>query len=75
MAVIEARRSHTYGKKRILASSFFGTAVEWYDFYAYGTATALVFNTKFFPDESTTAGTITAFAIFAVGFISRPAGV
>lgn len=74
MAVIEARRSHTYGKKRILASSFFGTAVEWYDFYAYGTATALVFNTKFFPDESTTAGTITAFAIFAVGFISRPAG-
>ena len=62
------------GKKRVLTSSFIGTAVEWYDFYAYGTATALIFNQQFFPTESSLIGSIAAFAIFAIGFISRPLG-
>ncbi|GAB3613265.1 MFS transporter [Humibacter ginsengisoli] len=61
-------------KKRVLTSSFVGTAVEWYDFYAYGTATALIFNVQFFPSSSSVFGSIAAFAIFAIGFISRPLG-
>lgn len=62
------------GKRRVLTSSFIGTTVEWYDFYAYGTATALVFNAQFFPAASSVLGSIAAFAIFAIGFLSRPLG-
>lgn len=56
-----------------LASSI-GTAVEWYDYFIYGTAAALVFNELFFPSYSSTAGTLAAFATFTVGFIARPFG-
>jgi len=67
----QRRRS---GKARVLTSAFVGTTVEWYDFYAYGTATALIFNQQFFPSASSLIGSIAAFAIFAIGFISRPLG-
>jgi MFS transporter, MHS family, shikimate and dehydroshikimate transport protein len=53
---------------------FVGTTIEWYDFYLYGTATALVFDRMFFPDISPTAGTMAAFATFAAGFGARPIG-
>jgi MFS family permease len=51
-----------------------GTTLEWYDFFLYGTASALVFNKQFFPALSPTAGTLAAFATLAVGFVARPLG-
>jgi metabolite-proton symporter len=59
---------------RIAVASFIGTAIEFYDFYIYGTAAALVFGTLFFPSFSVTAGTLASLATFAVGFIARPLG-
>ncbi|MGY3566595.1 MFS transporter [Sinomonas sp. RB5] len=61
-------------KRRILASAFVGTTIEWYDFYLYGTASALVFNKQFFPDASPLVGVLASFATYAVGFIARPLG-
>jgi MFS family permease len=55
-------------------ASFAGTTVEWYDFYAYGTASALVFGKIFFPSEDQAVGTLAAFATFWVGFLARPLG-
>lgn len=51
-----------------------GTTLEWYDFFLYGTAAALIFNEQFFPSLSPAAGTLAAFSTFAVGFIARPLG-
>ncbi|MFC7583593.1 MFS transporter [Nonomuraea antimicrobica] len=51
-----------------------GTAIEFYDFYIYGTAAALVLNTAFFPGMDPVAGSLAAFSTFAVAFISRPLG-
>ncbi|WP_199565015.1 MFS transporter [Spongiactinospora rosea] len=51
-----------------------GTTLEWYDFYLYGTAAALVFNKQFFTTLSPVAGTLAAFSTFAVGFLARPLG-
>jgi metabolite-proton symporter len=59
---------------RAVASSFVGTAIEWYDFFIYGTAAALVFGPQFFPSGSDLAGTLAAFATLAVGFVARPFG-
>jgi MFS family permease len=74
VSILELKPNAVQGKKRVLTSAFVGTTVEWYDFYAYGTAAALIFNKQFFPAESPVAGTLAAFATFAVGFIARPAG-
>jgi MFS transporter, MHS family, shikimate and dehydroshikimate transport protein len=60
--------------KRIVASSILGSAVEWYDFLIYGTATALVFNKLFFPLSNPALGTIAAFGSYGVGFFARPFG-
>src|ERR1700740_3833825 len=60
--------------QRIVVSSIIGTAVEWYDFLIYGTATALVFNKLFFPMSDPALGTIAAFGTYAVGFLARPLG-
>jgi MFS family permease len=57
-----------------LISSVIGTSIEWYDFFLYGTAAALVFPKLFFPDSSAYAGTLAAFATYAVGFAARPVG-
>ncbi|MER7831100.1 MFS transporter [Streptomyces sp. NPDC095602] len=59
---------------RVAAASLAGTAVEFYDFYVYGTAAALVLGPLFFPTFSPLAGTLAAFGTFAVGFVSRPLG-
>jgi len=59
---------------RIAMASFVGTAVEWYDYFIYGTAAAIVFGPLFFPRFSATAGTMAAFASYAVGFLARPLG-
>src|ERR687884_609736 len=55
-------------------ASFIGTAIEWYDFFLYGTAAALVFNRLFFPEFDPLVGTLLAFTTFAVGFVARPLG-
>jgi MFS transporter, MHS family, shikimate and dehydroshikimate transport protein len=60
--------------RQVAAASFIGTTIEWYDFFLYGTAAALVFGRLFFPAASDLAGTLAAFATFAAGFIVRPLG-
>ncbi|MGA5277527.1 MFS transporter [Streptomyces cellulosae] len=62
------------GPGRVAFASFIGTTVEWYDFFIYGTAAALVFNQLFFPTVDPLTGTLAAFATFAVGFVARPIG-
>ncbi|NVJ25754.1 MULTISPECIES: MFS transporter [Myxococcus] len=59
---------------KVAVASFIGTAIEWYDFFLYGTAAALVFNRLFFPSFDPLTGTMAAFGTFAVGFIARPLG-
>jgi MFS family permease len=59
---------------RISFASFVGTAIEYYDFYIYGTAAALVFPHVFFPNMSPTMATIASFGTFAAAFFSRPLG-
>jgi metabolite-proton symporter len=58
----------------VVLASFIGTAIEWYDFFLYGTAAALVFPALFFPEFSELAGTLAAFSTYAVGFAARPLG-
>ncbi|MBI5775423.1 MAG: MHS family MFS transporter [Verrucomicrobia bacterium] len=60
--------------RRVVLASFIGTTIEWYDFFLYGTAAALVFNKLFFPTIDPLAGTMAAFATYAVGFFARPLG-
>src|SRR5215831_6851649 len=60
--------------KKMSCASIIGTAVEWYDYYLYGLASALVFGPLFFPGLGTFAGTVASFATFAVGFFIRPFG-
>jgi MFS transporter, MHS family, shikimate and dehydroshikimate transport protein len=60
--------------RQVVLASFIGTAIEWYDFFLYGTAAALVFPALFFPEFSELAGTLAAFSTYAVGFAARPLG-
>jgi MFS family permease len=60
--------------KRVAAASFVGSAIEYYDFYIYGTAAALVFPKVFFPHLGTTMATVASMATFAAAFLSRPVG-
>jgi len=55
-------------------SSVVGTSIEWYDFFLYGTASAIVFPEVFFPHSSSYSGTLESFATYAVGFAARPVG-
>lgn len=59
---------------RIGMASFIGTSMEWYDFFIYSTAAALVFNKLFFPDFDPLVGTVLAFSTFAAGYLARPVG-
>ncbi|MDT7652138.1 MAG: hypothetical protein QOI36_3544 [Pseudonocardiales bacterium] len=60
--------------RRVVVASLVGTSLEWYDFFIYGTAAALVFNKLFFPSFDPLVGTLLAFTTYAVGFIARPLG-
>ncbi len=60
--------------KHVAMASYVGSAIEYYDFYIYGTAAALVFPRVFFPHLGTTMATVASMATFAAAFISRPAG-
>jgi metabolite-proton symporter len=59
---------------RIVTASLIGTAIEWYDFFVYATAAALVLGQLFFPNVSPLVGTLAAFSTFAIGFVARPFG-
>src|SRR5512142_1375171 len=60
-------------RKAVIASTV-GTAIEWYDFFIYGTAAALVFGKLYFPNEAPLAGTLAAFGTYFIGFVGRPIG-
>src|SRR6266536_3740759 len=60
--------------RRAVIASTVGTSIEWYDFFLYGTAAALVFPKLFFPTSSAYTGTLESFATFFVGFAARPLG-
>ncbi|MFI9407091.1 MFS transporter [Nocardia sp. NPDC052316] len=60
--------------RRVAIASCIGTTIEFYDFFIYGTAAALVFPKVFFPALGSTAGTVASFATFAVAFVARPVG-
>ncbi|WP_051853287.1 MFS transporter [Streptomyces aureocirculatus] len=69
---------HGSGRKngigRIVGASLVGTTIEWYDFFLYGSAAALVFNDLFFPTADPLTGTLIAFITYAIGFLARPLG-
>jgi MHS family shikimate/dehydroshikimate transporter-like MFS transporter len=69
-----AHSSETNSVRLVAVASFIGTTIEWYDFFLYGTAAALVFNRLFFPTFDPLMGTLAAFGTYAVGFIARPVG-
>jgi metabolite-proton symporter len=60
--------------RRVVMASLIGTTIEWYDFFLYGSAAALVFNKLFFPEFDPLTGTLLAFATYALGFVARPIG-
>jgi hypothetical protein len=62
--------------RKVIVASLVGTSLEWYDFFLYSTAAAVVFNRLFFPNFSPVTGTLLAFttAAAAVGFVARPLG-
>ncbi|WP_433539844.1 MFS transporter [Streptosporangium sandarakinum] len=60
--------------RRVSWAAFIGTTIEWYDFFLYGTAAALIFSKQFFPAMDPVAGSIAAFGTMTVGFLARPLG-
>ncbi|MCX4878738.1 MFS transporter [Streptomyces sp. NBC_00847] len=74
MASAESAPSPPANLRRIVAASLIGTTIEWYDFFLYGSAAALVFNKLFFPDSDPLVGTLLSFLTYAVGFAARPLG-
>jgi metabolite-proton symporter len=73
--VSTAPQSPTGSSVRTVAfASLIGTTIEWYDFFLYGTAAALVFNRLFFPTFDPLTGTLASFGTYAVGFVARPFG-
>ncbi|MDG2005411.1 MAG: MFS transporter [Novosphingobium sp.] len=70
MAAVHPIREH----RRVLTAALVGTAVEYYDFFIYGTAAALVLGPLFFPSESNAAQTLLAFMSFGLAFVARPVG-
>jgi metabolite-proton symporter len=66
--------SRTSSIRTVVFASLIGTAVEWYDFFLYGSAAALVFGKLFFPESDPVTGTLLAFGTYALGFVARPLG-
>src|SRR3954454_2938866 len=60
--------------RKAAIASVVGTSIEWYDFFLYNTAAAVVFKDVFFPSSTDYAGTLSSFATYAVGFAARPIG-
>ena len=66
--------SQPRSSRKVVVASLIGTSLEWYDFFLYGSAAALVFNKLFFPEADPLTGTLLAFATSATGFVARPIG-
>jgi metabolite-proton symporter len=64
----------TSSRRRVIVASLIGTSLEWYDFFLYSSAAALVFGKLFFPTFDPLTGTLLAFTTYAVGFVARPVG-
>ncbi len=64
----------TGSSRKVALGSFIGTTIEWYDFFLYGTASALIFSKLFFPSYEPLVGTLLSFATFGVAFLARPLG-
>ncbi|MFI6878080.1 MFS transporter [Streptomyces sp. NPDC050400] len=64
----------TRSRRRVATAATLASAVEWYDYFVFGIAAALVLGDLYFPSGSPTAGVLAAFATFAVGFLARPIG-
>jgi MFS transporter, MHS family, shikimate and dehydroshikimate transport protein len=60
--------------RKVAIASFIGTTIEWYDFFLYGTASALVFGRLFFPKYDAMTGAMASYGTYAVGFLARPIG-
>ena len=73
-ATTEAAPATASALRKVVLASMIGTTIEWYDFFLYGTAAALVFNKLFFPQADPLTGTLLAFATYALGFVARPLG-
>ena len=71
-AALNGRTQNPSSNRRVLAASSVGTVLEWYDFFLYGTAAALVFDKLFFSTFAPVTGTLASFATFGVGLL-RPA--
>ncbi|HTM26582.1 MAG TPA: MFS transporter [Vicinamibacterales bacterium] len=69
-----SEREHRRHLRRAVLASTIGTAIEWYDFFLYGTVTGLVFARLYFPHSDPLVGTLEAFGVYAVGFVARPIG-
>jgi MFS family permease len=69
-----APASGARGVRKVAVAALIGTSIEWYDFFIYGLAAALVFAPQFFPKASPVASTLAALGTFAVGFLARPIG-
>ena len=65
---------HSVQLRKAVIASTIGTAIEWYDFFLYGTAAGLVFGKLFFPNEDPYSGTLLAFGTYFIGFAARPVG-
>lgn len=70
----QTTRAPGMSARKVAFASFVGTMIEWYDFFIFGTAAALIFNQLFFTDLSPVSGTLAAFATFGAGFLARPLG-
>jgi MFS family permease len=66
--------SNEKSMRKVAGTALAGTSIEWYDFFLYATAAALIFPAAFFPEASPTMGLILSFGTFAFGFIARPVG-
>src|SRR6201994_3619093 len=65
---------HSTQLRRAVVASTIGTAIEWYDFFIYGTAAGLIFGKLYFPNEDPLTATLAAFGTYFIGFASRPIG-
>ncbi|MBV9971571.1 MAG: MFS transporter, partial [Xanthobacteraceae bacterium] len=65
---------HSTQLRRAVVASTIGTAIEWYDFFIYGTAAGLIFGKLYFPNEDPLTGTLAAFGTYFIGFVGRPIG-
>ena len=65
---------HTAQLRKAIVASTIGTAIEWYDFFLYGTAAGLVFGKLYFPNEDALTATLAAFGTYFIGFVGRPIG-